>query len=287
MTAIQNILFPVNFSPACAAMAPFVKRAASLWKARVSLLYVLDMTVPGFELLVRPLQAAVEDRKQAARERLDSFLGSEFPAQDSPRLLLIGDAATQIAAAARDRGFDLIVMPTHAGIFRRMLISSTTAKVLNDADHPVLTTQHANTIVPRPLEHRECVCALGFQPSSERVLQYAGQLADSLRANLTLVHVIPAQEPGLPVHLDVEERVQSVEGESARRRANQLQRSVGTHARVIIAMGPVKDALTQATCTLGADVLLIGRGPQSGSRGRMRDLTYAMIRDAPCPVLSV
>ena len=65
----------------------------------------------------------------------------------------MGDAATRIAEVERERGLDLIVMPTHAGVFRRMLLGSTTAKVLNDADCPVLTTQHAETIVPRRTEH--------------------------------------------------------------------------------------------------------------------------------------
>jgi hypothetical protein len=35
------------------------------------------------------------------------------------------------------------------------------------------------------------------------------------------------------------------------------------------------------------DVLVIGRSPQSGVSGRLRDLSYAVVRDAPCPVLSV
>jgi hypothetical protein len=42
-------------------------------------------------------------------------------------------------------------MPTHTGTFRRMLLGSTTAKVLNDADCLVLTSTHAETIAPRPL----------------------------------------------------------------------------------------------------------------------------------------
>ncbi len=33
MTTIQNILFPVDFSPSCAAMAPYVKREAAMFSA--------------------------------------------------------------------------------------------------------------------------------------------------------------------------------------------------------------------------------------------------------------
>ena len=200
---------------------------------------------------------------------------------------MVGEAAARIAKVARDRGFDLIVMPTHAGVFRRMLLGSTTAKVLNDADCMVMTTQHAETISPRPLEHREWVCAIGLSADSERVLRIASQLAETVHANLSLIHAIPAAQPGLPVQLDLEERVQSMEKQAARDRVRELQRVVGSHARVSIAVGPIKDALTEAARRLQADVLVIGRSSQPGAQGRLRDLTYAVVRDAPCPVLSV
>jgi nucleotide-binding universal stress UspA family protein len=287
MMTIKNILFPVDFSPSCVAMAPFVKRAASIASAKVTLLHVLEVTASGFELYVRPYPEVEEDCKSVACEKLKAFLASEFPADDSPRLLWEGDAATAIAKVARERGFDMIVMPTHAGVFRRMLLGSTTAKVLNDADCMVMTTEHAETITPRPLEHREWVCAIGLSADSERVLRYASQLAGAFRTNLSLIHAIPSVQPGLPVQLDLEERVQSMEKQTARDRIRELQRVVGSHARATIAVGPIKDALTETARRLQADALVIGRSSQPGAQGRLRDLTYAVVRDAPCPVVSV
>ena len=256
-----------------------------MFSAKVTLLHVVDLTTTGFELVVRPLQEAEEDRQVVAREKLSSFLEREFPVVNSKRLVAAGDAATQIAEIARERRFDLIVMPTHAGVFRRTLLGSTTAKVLNDADCPVLTTQHAETISPRPLEHQEWVCALGLQAESERVLRFASQTAEAVHANLALIHAISTSEPGVAVQLDLDERVQSAERLAARNRIEELQRRVGSNAPVRIAVGPVKDALTEAARRLRADVLMIGRSPQAGVR--LRDLTYAVVRDAPCPVLSV
>jgi nucleotide-binding universal stress UspA family protein len=290
MTTIQKILFPVDFSPACTAMAPFVNRAAAITSAKVTLLHVLEPSISpasGFELLARPLPEAEADRKNVACDRLESYHSSEFPVHDNHRLVVAGEAAGQIAEVARQGGFDLLAMPTHAGVFRRMLLGSTTAKVLNDADCPVLTTQHAESIAPRRLEHREWVCAIGLTPDSARVLRYASQTAETFHANLTLVHAIPATEPGLPVQLDLEERVQSIEKKAARDGIRDLQKVVGSHAPVSIAVGPIKDALTEAARRLRADVLVIGRSSQSGAQGRLRDLTYAVVRDAPCPVLSV
>jgi stage III sporulation protein SpoIIIAA len=76
------------------------------------------------------------------------------------------------------------------------------------------------------------------------------------------------------------------EEENARQRITELQHSVGCNAMVRIVRGPVKDALLEAARQSSTDVLIVGR-PQSGSLGRLRDLTYGVIRDALCPVLSV
>jgi nucleotide-binding universal stress UspA family protein len=168
-----------------------------------------------------------------------------------------------------------------------MLLGSTTAKVLNDADCIVMTTQHAETISPRRLEHREWVCAVGLSADSERVLQIASQLAENVHANLSLIHVIPAAQPAPPVQLDLEERVQSMEKQVAGDRMRELQSTVGSQAKVCIAVGSTKDALTQTARRLQADALVIGRSSQPGAQGRLRDLTYAVVRDAPCPVISV
>src|SRR5258707_9225540 len=242
MTTMQNILFPVDFSPSCIAMAAYVKRAAAIFGARVTLLHVFDLySHDALQLYVRPISEVAEEQQSLARDKLDSFLNSEFPLAECPRILSSGDAAAQIVQLARTNGFDLIIMPTHAGLFRRTLLGSTTAKVLNDADCPVLTTQHAETISPRQLEHREWVCAIGLDSDSERVLRYASQVAESVHANLTLVHVIATSPPELRVGLDLEERLQSAKREAASRRIEELQSACGSHALVSIAIGPIKD----------------------------------------------
>src|SRR5229473_3910025 len=288
MTTIQNILFPVDFSPSCVAMAAYVERAAAMFGAKVTLVHVFDLySHDAFQLYVRPLSEVAEEQRNLARSRLDSFLKSEFPLAEGPRILLSGDAATQIVQLARTDKFDLIIMPTHAGFFRRNLLGSTTVKVLNDADCPVLTTQHAETISPRQLEHREWVCAIGLHSDSQRVLRYASQAAEAVHANLTLVHVIPASGPDLPVELDLEERLQSAKKKAAILRIEALQSAAGSQAPVTITIGPIRDMLTEAARRLRADVLVIGRSPQYGVLGRLRDLSYAIARDAPCPVLSV
>jgi len=126
MSLIANILYPVDFSPSCVAMAAYVKRAASVLGAKVSLVHVVDPAgYNGLQLYVRTMSEVSEEYLAVGRERLDSFLTGEFPVTECPRILTSGDAATEIARVAREERFDLIIMPTHSGIFRRMLLGST------------------------------------------------------------------------------------------------------------------------------------------------------------------
>ena len=287
MSSISNILFPIDFSPSSFAMAPYVKRAAILAGAKVSLIHVFDpASYNGFELYLRAVPEIAVEHQNIARDRLDSFLPNEFPASECPRILVAGDAATQIAHTARN-GFDLIIMPTHSGFFRRMLLGSTTAKVLNDADCPMLTSMHAETIAPRPPEHREWLCAVGLGHDSERVLRFAHKMSKEARANLTIIHAIQSEDAISPVRLNLEEQVQSAERREAHQHIADLQKRVGVDLPVHIVVGTVKEALVEAARRTDADVMFIGRSPQSGALGRLRDLTYTMVRDSPFPVLSV
>ena len=288
MPSIASILYPVDFSPSCIAMAPYVKRAAALLKARVSLVHVVDPTgYNGLQLYVRPVSEVSEEHLAIGRDRLDSFLKEDFPAAEFPRILTSGDAATEIARVAREDRFDLIIMPTHSGIFRQMLLGSTTAKVINDADCPVLTSRHAQTIAPRPLEHREWLCAVGLSSNSERVLRFASQVTAQARGKFSIIHAVQAGDTNLPIQLDLREEIHSAERQEAKRRIADLQQMVGVEAPVRIAVGRVKEALLEAARDADADALIIGRSHQPGAHGRMRDLTYAMVRDSPFPVLIV
>jgi nucleotide-binding universal stress UspA family protein len=288
MSLIASILYPVDFSPSCIAMAAYVKRAAALLGAKVSLVHVVDPTgYNGMQLYVRPISEVSEEYLGIGRERLDSFLAAEFPVAQCPRILASGDAATEIARVAREDRFDLIIMPTHSGIFRQMLLGSTTAKVINDADCPVLTSRHAQTIAPRPLEHREWLCSVGLSTNSERVLRFASQAAAQAHSTLSIIHTVQGGDPDLPIELDLRKEVLSGAGLEARRRIAELQQTVGTDVPVRVAVGSVKKALLEAALESDADVLMIGRSHQSGAHGRMRDLTYAMVRDSPFPVLSI
>jgi nucleotide-binding universal stress UspA family protein len=280
---IKNILFPVDFSPSCVGMAVYVKRAAAIFGAEVTLVHVCDLSSHnGFELFARTPDAIAEEHWNLAKSKLELFCNSQFPSTKSRRALLAGDPAALITEKAKKGRFDLIMMPTHAGQFRQMLLGSTTGKVLSDADCPVLTTQHAATIGPRSLEHRTWICAVELSSDSERLLLYAKEAASAAGAKLSVVHAIQTGVAGSNVDKPSREEVAAL-----KQRIVDYLRTVGSDASVSIAFGPVKQVVLDAVRQSSADVLVLGRSTHSGAFGRMRDLTYSLVRDSPCPVVSV
>jgi type VI secretion system secreted protein VgrG len=83
---------------------------------------------------------------------------------------------------------------------------------------PVVTSKHADTTHPRPLNHREWLCAIGMGENSKRVLRYARRASVEARANLRIIHAIQAADSGVPALLDVEEQIQSEERQQVRER---------------------------------------------------------------------
>ena len=261
---IENILFPVDFSSACVGMAAYVRRVAALFNSRVTLLHVCDLASHnGFELYLRAPQEIADEHWNIGKQKLDAFLEDEFPASSCPRVLRAGDPSEEITKLADSGRFGLIVMPTHAGRFRQVLLGSTTAKVLDDAECPIMTTAHADTCIPEPLGHRHWVCGVDFRPESERVLRLATRAAEEAHAHLSVIHVDDgrAENGHIPDYL--------------------------ARQNVEVLKGEVKEALLKSARRPRADALIIGRSPKYALLGRLRDLTYALIRDSPVPVLSV
>jgi nucleotide-binding universal stress UspA family protein len=66
-----------------------------------------------------------------------------------------------------------------------------------------------------------------------------------------------------------------------------LQASSGAGADVLLESGEPAETICDAAARLKSDVLVIGRGSAAGVFGRLRTNAYAIIRQSPCPVVSV
>ena len=288
MPTIKQILFPVDFSEQNRAMAPHVACMAARYRAHVTFLNVVEMSVgldpgwPEYSGMV-DYSGVIEQRK----ERLHSFLRSEFETVSSARVTLEGDPGRIIADYAAKEKMDLIMMPTHGyGPFRRFLLGSVTAKVLHDAHCPVWTSAHLSEPPGPPTGYDRVLCAVDITSKSAPLLRWATEFARDRRSTLKLVHAIPAAQQ--PAGLDLEGgRFRESLIDMAKLELEKLQTEVGTTLNTIVEAGEVAETIRKVAEESRADLVIIGRGVMQHVFGRMRTHVYSIIREAPCPVISV
>lgn len=290
MRALQRILFPVDFSKQSAAAAPFVKAMASRFNSEVILLHVVEVPpswygtpeAGAYDALI-DISSMLEDRRSTLR----NYLVDELSGVSVQRCVRSGDPALHIVQYARQKNAGLIMMPTHGyGPFRGLLLGSVTAKVLHDAECPVWTTAHASEIATNansPL--RKLICAIDDDPRDLPLVRWAAEFAAGQGAELRLVHAVTGfeEEPGDGANDPLRDFLFGV----ARERIDKVQADAGTRLELCLAAGAPAKVVRDLGQRHSADLVLVGRGKIQKHFGRLRSNAYAIVRDAPCPVISV
>jgi universal stress protein A len=166
-----------------------------------------------------------------------------------------------------------------------MLLGSVTAKVLHDVTTPVWTGSGA-AFAGRPavIPYRSILCALDGTTESECVLRAAAALAESFGARLSLVHVV--EMPPATWEIDVTNLSASLV-EAAQFQLRELQASLGIQATHNVVEGAVAGSVCREAIRVRADLIVAGRGHAQAAVSRMWSNLYGIVREAPCPVLSI
>ncbi len=288
MLAIKHILFPTDFSERTCGAAPFVESMAKRFQAQVTLMTVAPpLWYAAMGDVGTPVYIDPEELRADLQSRLERTLVKEFAGLHVERVAEVGDPAEEITRYAHIQGVDLIMMPTHGyGPFRHLLLGSVTAKVLHDSQCPVWTgthmeaspgTEHANP--------RNIVCAVDGTPKSAPIMEWASDFARQTGAQMRIVSVVPTLEGWPERQLDRELAAEVVK--DVRAQIATLQREAGIDAPLCVAMGNISGTVRDEARRHDADLLVIGRGLLHETFGRLRAHSYAIIRQAPCPVVSV
>jgi len=275
MIDFKRILYPVDLSAQSREVAPSVAAMALRFGSEVVLVHVAGGTT--------------------TETNFDQFAAAELSGISVVRELLQGDPARQIVSYAEQHKIDLIMMPTHGhGPFRALLLGSVTSEVLHDTHCPVWTGVHAEEWTAHsPGRWKRVLCAVDTEDDTvddteehgETVLKWAGDFAQQQSLELQLVHAVAgadgmwteASDPSMYEFLF----------HAARERVAKLQALAGTRLEVRMIGGSVGTAVHQAALDYEADLIVIGRGAIQTSLGRLKNSASAIIRAAPCPVISI
>jgi nucleotide-binding universal stress UspA family protein len=285
----RHILFPVDFTDRCCAAAKHVRAMSALFNANITVVHAVDDPLkwygaPDPEAVV---EVDIPRVREESGQALRKFALTEFPGSDIPIVADLGDPADLIERVSRSAKTDLVMMPTRGrGRFRAALLGSITTKVLHDLPIPVWTDSHRQAVLPQQnLPIRSVVCAIDLGPESLDVLQFAAKFADVCGAALCIAHGIPATEMLLGSYSKIEPPMYMED--FARTQIEKLQSTAGTSAGVWLESAPIGAAVREAAVEHHADLVVIGRGEIGESAGRLKEHTHAIIRESPCPVLSL
>jgi nucleotide-binding universal stress UspA family protein len=294
MMPFRRILFPVDFSEATLAMVPYVTEMAQRFNATVTVLnafnlipdYIADPRIEGTyasEPIPIPYTLDLQELRKQRERRLDDFSHTQFSSVSQTARIEDGDPAMVIEWVAQRENTDLIMMPSKGlGRFRRFLFGSVTAKVLHDLSCPVFTSAHEPAPALASLHgYRSIICAVELDREADAVLKAAGLLAQAHGARICLLNIESScdRPDGGPYSQSVAYAFEKAISAGGR------EIDVDTTVRVVDAEIPA--GIRRTAIEEKADLIVVGRGHQKGNLSRMWSHLYAIIRESPCPVLSV
>jgi nucleotide-binding universal stress UspA family protein len=291
MRSLNEILLPTDFSPRSFDVARYAAGVARRFHSKLTLLHVLPPLNPAWVAIGNTVvvDELILRHKQENYTRLNSFMPDELDDVSVKRLLIEGEPAQVIAEYVAAENVDLIMMPTRGcSTFRRFLLGSVTAKVLHDVSCPVWTSSHISDdhsalfVMPKVI-----VCALDPTPQGDMILPWASALAADLQARLIVVHAIPSLQSNPQTYYLEGDLRRDLIAESHTNISKALQVSRTPDAQIRVEAGSVSAAVHSALMDEHADLLIIGRALDPGLLGRLRTHSYTLIRESPCPVISI
>jgi nucleotide-binding universal stress UspA family protein len=296
MLPLKKILCPVDYSPACTAMVPYVKDMTRHFSADLTLVHAFALrpvfvnrdieNVMVYSDLTYADPKVSEKTRHIEEQRLSEFAAKAFPGDRVETLMEEGEAGSVIHKILQHQGADLVMMPTRGcGPLRRLLLGSVTAKVLHDISAAVWTSTGAAIEEHTPtVAYKSIICALDETPESEVILRAAAALAKSYQANLALVHVL--EMPPATLEIDFSPYRQDLI-DAAHLHMRGLKERLKLDVPDAVIDAGIADGIREEIVRRKADLLVVGRGHDQGIVSRVWSRLYSIVRDSPCPVLSI
>lgn len=284
MLPFRKIIFPVDYSGACRAVVPYVKSALQHFSAELTLVHAYGpegLSFVDLPLSSPELPGQVREFEQL---RLRDFAEELFPGTRSECFADLGEAGTVIHSILQRQGGDLVMLPTHGrGPVRRLMLGSVTTKLLHDVGCAVWTATGNAAAVPKP-EYKSVVCAVNDDQEGLSVIKAGAALAKSYNAKLAVVHVLGL--PPMTMEIDYA-AIRNALLSAAEQRLREVVASLKVEAPHAVIEGNIANALHDWAGSHHADLLVVGRGHAQDGLGRVWSNLYSIVRESPCPVLSI
>jgi nucleotide-binding universal stress UspA family protein len=288
------VLCPVDFSEQSRQALLWASTIARYRGAALMVLSVIEPLLAEAASVRLDTDLAHDDTEPALRQFVDATLPDSV-ANASPAHIEVttGNPAEAIQRTARRLKAGLIVMGTHGrGGLRKLLLGSTTERLLRTTEWPVLAVPTGTASVPAAdhpgVQLRRILLATDLRESALSATRWAADLARDVAVPLVLAHVV---EPVLvssrwqPLVADFEdERIAS----GRRLLLGVSERLSATPVDCVVSVGEPADAIASLAVEFGAGLVVMGLANAGGSPLRKPGSTaYSVLRNARLPVVVV
>ncbi len=234
-----------------------------------------------------------------------SLIGSKIRKREAQRLARVKDVLQmkaieveariaagvpyqEIVKAAQSGAIDLIVMGRRGlNFWGRMLLGTTTAKVLREAHVPVLTVRQARG----KLAVKKILVPASLSPTDAVSLEWALEAAKSFGAMVYLIHVIEVHKSYDSVKGGIMGRLR----ESAAKQLRALREAVPNHktrgvliAEKVMAFPRVRSGIVNFVRDQGIDLIVMSTHARKGvPRFVLGSVAESVTQEAPCPVITI
>jgi nucleotide-binding universal stress UspA family protein len=276
MVRIDHILCPVDLSVVSEGALRHAAALADWYKANLTVLLV-----------------AQAKRFASAEHELAAFAAAAVGVRESRLLVKDGGAVGEILRLASGIPADFVVMGTHGlSGFKRLLLGSVTERVLRESPCPVIT------VPPRVAQHSPevgslamVVCAIDFSPSSARALDYAVSVARKADGRLVVFHALEwFDEEVEPPHAGVDTKRLPTSEEDARQGLEELLTADARayNPELVVGYGSPAGEVLRIVRESKAGLIVLGvHGRNALDRTLFGSTTQRVVREAPCPVLTI
>lgn len=294
MTAlIKRVLFATDFS-ACADRAlGYALALSSVWKSELTVMTVLEL-YPGMDPDYTVNKMYLDHLRDEANRQLASLESRVKAAgQSIVTRIEVGIPSQCVQAVAEEIGADLLVVGTHGRTgLDHVLVGSTAERVVRVAPCPVLAVKAdkgAAQAAQVPMIKR-IVVPIDLSTCSLDALEYAVQFAKPFGASITILHAMEPVAYGLDFSLShaKEWKEQRAYLEKRLTVLAACLKAQGLQADHVLKPGLPADSIASYVTQQGYDVMIMGTHGRRGlSHVLVGSIAGAMLRHAPCPVLTV
>lgn len=290
---ITRILFATDFS-ACADRAmEYAVALAAAWKADLCVMTVLEL-YPGMDpdyavnkMYLDHLRAESAGRLQAIQDRVTAA------GQAVTTRIEVGIPSQAVQTVAEEIGADLLVVGTHGRTgLDHVLVGSTAERVVRMASCPVLAVKadKGGTRAATVGAVKRIVVPVDLSGCSLDALEYAARFAERIGASLTVLHAMEPVAYGLDFSLSHAQEWKR-QREYLEERLTALTTCLTAHgirADYVLRPGLPADSIASYVTNQGFDLMIMGTHGRRGlSHVLVGSIAGAMLRHAPCPVLTI